>query len=436
MKGDFSRVTFDETNRYSRVLMQQGRVLLDADWNESAEIQLHDLRSLARDLIGPHGAPAGEDGADGTGFSVGKLSDAKGAEVKNDFAVAPGRYYVQGIRCDNPAAPVCSYRAQPDLPDDGVPFESAKAYLAYLDVWERHITDTEALTSIDEPALGRADTCTRSRIVWQVRTRILDPAPATPQDLRETYQKFLDALKLGKPGALAARVDKPAEPDSPCLVAPEARFRGTENQLYRVEIHKGGARPTFVWSRENGSEIYAVDNVSGNTITLRGIGLDDRSSLEPDDMVELVDDTYTLLSQAEPLMRVVTVDRENNQVTVDPAPTRNTGTHRYLRRWDSGEIEIAAASAAADKGWINLEDGVQVKFDPPDSPFETGQYWTIPARTATGDVIWPQNSGKPAFRPPQGVEHDYAPLALVNFKPDRSIDTIVDLRRKLARAWK
>ena len=30
MKGDFSRITFDPKKHYSRVLMQQGRVQLDA----------------------------------------------------------------------------------------------------------------------------------------------------------------------------------------------------------------------------------------------------------------------------------------------------------------------------------------------------------------------------------------------------------------------
>ena len=31
MKGDFSRMTWDPAKRYTRVLMQQGRVLLDSD---------------------------------------------------------------------------------------------------------------------------------------------------------------------------------------------------------------------------------------------------------------------------------------------------------------------------------------------------------------------------------------------------------------------
>ena len=57
MKGDFTRVTFDPIKHFSRVLMQQGRVTLDADSNEQSAILLHYLRNLAKDIIGPYGAP-------------------------------------------------------------------------------------------------------------------------------------------------------------------------------------------------------------------------------------------------------------------------------------------------------------------------------------------------------------------------------------------
>jgi hypothetical protein len=33
MSGDYSRVRFDPKKHFSGVLMQQGRVQLDADWN-------------------------------------------------------------------------------------------------------------------------------------------------------------------------------------------------------------------------------------------------------------------------------------------------------------------------------------------------------------------------------------------------------------------
>ena len=59
MKADFTRNTFHAFRHFTRVLMQQGRVLLDADWNEQAAILLRYLRSMAADIIGPHGGPAG-----------------------------------------------------------------------------------------------------------------------------------------------------------------------------------------------------------------------------------------------------------------------------------------------------------------------------------------------------------------------------------------
>lgn len=433
MKGDFSRFTFDASSPYSRVLMQQGRVLLDADWNESAEIQTYYLRALARDLIGPHGAPTDQDGNDGGDFSIAKrVADDNKTEVKNDFTIAGGRYYVQGILCENPKP--LGYRLQTNWPDDGVPFD-AKPYLVYLDVWERHITPTETDDILADPALGGADTCSRAKVIWQVKVLPVAAVP-DPETLRTRYEDFLNRLNIPDLPGLAARVDKPADADSPCLLAPDSRFRGTENQLYRVEIHTGGTQPTFVWSRENGSEIYAISGVSGQVVTVGTTGRDDRSQLEPDDMVELVDDAYTLRNGADKLYRVSNASRETGEVTLDRALSRAPGAHPYLRRWNSGEIDLNAASKAADNGWITLEDGVQIKFLPAKAGLVSGQYWTIPARTATGEVIWPQEGGNPAFREPQGVKHYYAPLALATFKSDRSIDSLADLRRHIVKAWK
>ncbi|MEI6900677.1 MAG: DUF6519 domain-containing protein, partial [Bacteroidota bacterium] len=37
MKGDFTRSTFNKEKHYHDVRMQQGRVMLDADWNEQQD---------------------------------------------------------------------------------------------------------------------------------------------------------------------------------------------------------------------------------------------------------------------------------------------------------------------------------------------------------------------------------------------------------------
>ena len=63
MKADLSRDTYRRQYQFARVLMQQGRVQLDADWNEQVSILLDQTRMLAADLIGPHGGPAPDEHA-------------------------------------------------------------------------------------------------------------------------------------------------------------------------------------------------------------------------------------------------------------------------------------------------------------------------------------------------------------------------------------
>lgn len=55
----------------------------------------------------------------------------------------------------------------------------------------------------------------------------------------------------------------------PCITPPDARYRGAENQLYRVEIHRGSdAEPaTFKWSRDNGTVVFIIRNIATDTDT-------------------------------------------------------------------------------------------------------------------------------------------------------------------------
>ena len=57
MKGDFSRLTFAEKNHYRRVLMQQGRVEIDADGNEQIAIDDHISATTTTDVVGQSGYP-------------------------------------------------------------------------------------------------------------------------------------------------------------------------------------------------------------------------------------------------------------------------------------------------------------------------------------------------------------------------------------------
>lgn len=60
--GDFTRGPQDPGSRYTAVLEQQGRVQLDADWNDQVAIVQHALRVALGDVLGSSWAPAGAPG--------------------------------------------------------------------------------------------------------------------------------------------------------------------------------------------------------------------------------------------------------------------------------------------------------------------------------------------------------------------------------------
>jgi hypothetical protein len=330
MQGDFSRDTFDKTNHFVRVLMQQGRVQLDADWNEQAAILLHYLQTLAVDLIGQHGGPD-------KGFTIKVAPDANPL----DFTIAKGRYYVDGILCENDTD--TAYTRQPDYPlDEHTQLRNGQIYLVYLDVWERHITYVEngGNISMREVALSGPDTTTRAKVVWQVKVQQWEEAKApTCTDV----EKFVEKLsKLNQP-RLHARAKQEQPQSDPCVIQPDARYRGAENQLYRVEIHTGGTArdATFKWSRENASVIFPISSLQGNVATLASLGRDSHLSLTAGDWVEIVDDDVTLRGKPWPLLQVDVIEPTDMKVTLKvtggplpPSYLSDSDKHPLLRRWD------------------------------------------------------------------------------------------------------
>ncbi|HEY1427468.1 MAG TPA: DUF6519 domain-containing protein [Caulobacteraceae bacterium] len=528
MKADLTRDSFDPLKHYTGVLMQQGRVQLDADWNEQAAILLHLLRRLAADQFGP-AFPAGFGG----GFAILPLATAAQANgLSLDFGIEPGRFYVDGIRCELEATPVrvlsvlapritvanwtvdgtsfavnqylrlwgdpddtgqiprfsplplpvsqitfaeyssktltldtvptglvppiyaqriITYRTQPDLPQPAPgqsfppPLAGGASSLIYLDVWERLITCLED-DSIREVALNGPDTAARARVVWQVK--------ALPQQASCIPQPQLSGLlQPWTRGLLRARVQPAQATTDPCTISPESRYRGAENQLYLVEIHSGnldpsgnaepGANPSFKWSRDDGAVTYPINGlqISGGattTVTLGSLGRDDRFGLSVGDYVEVQDDYSVLNNIPGNLLQVQSIDRTGFTVVLAGVTTSGVGTdpnlHPLLRRWDhrSGDPAQGGAQVLADGAlpitggnWLDLEDGVQVWFEvlPDVAPvYRSGDYWLIPARVATGDVIWPSDTWTnsqgntvtgPAAKPPDGITHHYVSLALV-----------------------
>ena len=420
MKADTSRSTFKQTKHYSGVLMQQGRVQLDADWNEQIDITGHRIETETIDVIGNCGAPMHD-----AGFHiVANANDLTAEEKKlpenqnppaiaaNDLLISGGRYYVDGILCENDS--IVAYTKQPDLPNLTV-VNQAGTYLAYLDVWSRHMTALED-PSIREVALGGPDTATRSKTIWQVKLFRVGDANLNA-NCATIFQSWNDEIAAGT-GKLAAQAATTAPSNDPCIVAPGAGYRRLENQHYRVEVHDKGAlgTATFKLSRDNGSIVTKWESQAVNDLTVGNAGRDDVLRFAAGNWVELSDDTNDLLSIPGTLVQLAKV--EGNVLTINPASAIPAGPinianfprNPKVRRWD-----MTALIKPNNQNWLDLEDGVQVQFT--NGTYKTGDYWLIPARTATADVEWPvdPNTNQPATQLPVGIKHHFCRLAILEF---------------------
>jgi hypothetical protein len=494
MKGDFTRDSFDRTNHFRRVLMQQGRVQLDADFNEQAAILLHYLQTLAADLGGPYWGPA-----DHLGFEISSEIDNTGKVTDGgNFKISDGRYYVDGILCEIDED--TKFGDQMGFTEDDLP-ESGRTYYVYLDVWERHVTHIQE-EHVRETALGTGgpDTCTRAQVVWQVKlTDIVEEQDRLAQEesalkarleteqnekikmqLEERLTAISNAASM-KPEcdglslwlktrprlsrvALTASLQTEGEDHNACSVPPESRYRGAENQLYRIEVHRSGTawdgteidgKPagnvmdaaTFKWSRDNGSIVYPILQQSGSVVTLQSLGRDQYTGLDKGDWVEIMDDGIELhgepgiLAQVEEIVDPIEmtvrlklpddVDPNANPDFRWPSYDAESQNHPLLRRWDHGarnDLTMSEGAILFSEGQdVAIERGIQVQFQlEAGGEFRTGDYWLVPARVATGKIEWPSQVGPdgkiardsqgdeiPQALPPHGIEHHHAPLGVM-----------------------
>ncbi len=529
-RSDITRDTFDRLNHFSRVLKQQGRVDLDSEWNEQVDILLYYLRTLTKDLVGPRAvrpdiafqvsATADKPGQPAlpapTVQTTGQTKTRRSAKDKTssispDFYVWPGHYYIDGLlvenegcesdtcKLDGPEPCPCPYT----LSSDQKSGSSQKAFVVYLDAWERQVTYMED-EEIREVALGvlGPDTTTRAKVVWKVEVAFTTPdhkplpTLANNDDVIEFDKNWkrdwIDVLQPPKPyrGMLKAGTGEDAVKDTtPCIIPPDSKYRGAENQLYRVEIHNSGSghpgganQATFKWSRENGSVVFPIiGKVEGKIVKLEHLGRDKRFGLKKDDWVEIIDDAaFPQFNPPQddpvPLFQIDIVDYVHSQVTLKTEPGnigQDSMNYPILRRWEHSQGDPGkeddltpggGVTPIVEGNWYTLEDGIQIQFQPgaqtvsqsqssskgqaqktkdetaqteppPEIMYRSGDYWLIPARTATGDVEWPRDKNGPIAVEPHGVEHHYAPLAYVTLNNDWTIDKIADLRRKLIQLW-
>jgi hypothetical protein len=434
MSGDYTKFSFKSKKNYSGVYKQQGRVSLDSDWNEQAEIKNRRWRSETIDIIGECVVP--ESTSDG--FRV--MPTGPGT-----FDIGIGRAYVDGIQTEchgldpqrydavlgeeQGTLPV-PYTDQPHLPAPlpqsltapVLPPITDRKDLIYLDVWQREVTVIED-PGIKEIALGGPDTTTRIQTAWQVKA-ITDVGDVSCPDEIPGW----DDETRPSGGRLTTSTHVPPPDDNPCIISAAGGYRGIENRLYRVEVHTPGGLGTakFKWSRNNASIVTSVTGINTDRITVESTGRDEILRFNVGDWVEITDDHREYQSLHGCMAQVTSIDEANRIITVNnPVPAfysfdaTNALRHTRIRRWDQSEgLDtdglLLVPTNATDM--VDIEDGIRVSFDLDstitDGEFKIGDYWVFHARTADGSVEPLENT------PPRGIKHHYCRLALVTWGDD------------------
>jgi hypothetical protein len=447
MSGDYSRKTFDPLRDFSGVLMQQGRVQLDADWNELVGIISRRLRAETTDIIGRGTVP--KETPDGF-----KIEISGGV-----LTIGRGRIYVDGLLAENHGKPPLEFdavlgeqRGTVAVPYDEQPyFPNAKdvapapteggPYLVYLDVWQREVTYLQVPELIEKAVA--VDTTTRLQTVWQVRVLADVGTDVTCDTKDDLVPGWLDIIRPSD-GRLSTDAVGVVTPDDPCVIPPTGGYRGLENRLYRVEIHDGGeaGTATFKWSRDNASIGTSVTAITApDKLTVARVGRDNTLRFSVGDWIEITDDFLEFAQQPGLIHQVKDVDDATQIITLISAlpagklatdPKEIVSRHTRITRWDQrGKVTdtnnnlLVDLDAPGSKGLIPvpahgtsiiLEDGVQITFDTPaNGIYRVGDFWCFAARTADASVE------RLVAAAPRGIHHHYCRLALITL-PDIVID--------------
>lgn len=424
MKNQVSRDSFQPTRHYSGVYLQQGRMILDADWNELTDIEKARLADALRDAISGTNTAGGA--IAGGAPRVGGLKIYADPDGSANIRLQPGVLYVEGV----PARLEDARRdgTKPLTPDNQADYPLKADYTGqslklYADVWDRNVTALERSDLLDA-ALHGADTATRSQTMLQVKwcANTLDPLHEETNPPMGTAPLTLRLRLIASSG----------DPCDPCASQVKVDER-LGNYLFRVEVHDYDAASrtlTLKWSRDNGAEACVVDAMPQgfnqgdwvweyfDTETERLLG--NHFAPNPKKLRGLLKATCT-------------------------TPTGADEPKSFVRQWDGAvKLNINTGTLVADGTCPNLDRGValftgavtnkaagRVNLNPTTgvlqinlelmelemattgSHFVAGDYWLAEVREAaqvSGQYVlppMPDLSVPSQGEPPRGVRHHY-----------------------------
>jgi streptogramin lyase len=488
MPSDRTRTSDDLRQRYKAVVMQQGRVILDRDFNALQEIVAGQIAADALDEIGPCGTPDG-------GFAISLPETGPSASVSLsfsapnpwDFLIAPGTMYVGGHRVvlppPPPGQPPWSYFHQPDWINPPAPDVFSQASQStppieyvYLHVYEQEVGAVEDSDLLDV-ALGGPDTTQRVRLMWRVIRMPVDATDCATA-LAQVQQDWAARGFLFDPSTMrllpqaALQVSFTAAPatSSPCDPIVQGGYLGADNQLIRLQFGKpSSGQSQLLWGYDDASFLYRVSpEPGGQTLLLSQVPVDAFHCPQPGQVVEVLRTTAILgvapdatdptgqrtivrcVAEARGFITTVaSYSNSDNTVTLNPpqlpAPYLSDPNPLFLRIWQ-GVQSIDPSSSQP----IILTDpttgtspGIQVTITvpmggPKGAALPVGAFWMIAVRPSTPQAVYPERflTGP---QPPDGPRQWICPLALIewaweDFSPSRSFSspaaTILDCRQR------
>lgn len=304
---DVSRFLVQQRKHFVGARLEQGRVLLDSDFNESVELGREDLRRVLVDAIGPAGSPD-------RGFSI-RLPLATpdpnpdrilpgnplppvlfGSRFVHPVAIRAGSLYAGGMRFDlDQPEPFVFQRdylqlRPTDLPDIGEGDEAAR-YLYYLRGWEQCVSALED-PEIREVMLEGTDTSVRVRRMRRVEAFKLVNPVANCDEAWKLVRAQLESAENGafddksfelvSDGRLQLTFTDAGEAEDTCAPCDPFghRYLGAENQTLRILLT---SPITFVWTLDDPRlfrvRVLGLDEATPAAVTVEML---DRPSEERD----------------------------------------------------------------------------------------------------------------------------------------------------------
>jgi hypothetical protein len=419
MDGDFSNWYFEQKDNFNGVLQQQGKVLLDTDWNAQTRITNNWQDTAGQDIIGGGVAAVPADQPDA--FKV--LEAGVDSDSKVQLTLASGRIWADGwlVYLDEKTkvSRQATYLKPPSQPPgDGI------RDAVILEVWREAINGFQIPDRLIEPALGGPDTTERVYTAMALKLLRLDN--------QDTCSNISDKLQdnFDNKGKLTVSLQPPISKNGDCPVVAGGGYTGFEHNLYRIEIAQVNSNtpPMFKWSQFNGGLVGRgefKDNkvrITGNLSAIASSGLSSfyLEAIEYDESLGYWKVTYG-----------ATVTLNGNELQLPNAPIFGAipaaGNYVFFRLWN-GIKKISDFLAAPNPNLLG--DGIELAFDSADpDKYMPGDYWTFAVRA--GEIGNPQILINK--QPPEGIHYHRVPLAILSWNANRKISfadgQIEDCRR-------